>query len=55
MAGGLFKPAHTILGADIAGRVEAVGKRVTQFQPGDEVFGIYPDVIGAGLPSSLCA
>ena len=36
---GLLKPKHAILGSDIAGRVEAVGKRVTQFQPGDEVYG----------------
>src|SRR5215471_16789214 len=39
MAGGLLKPKHQILGAAIAGRVEAVGSNVTQFQPGDEVFG----------------
>jgi NADPH:quinone reductase-like Zn-dependent oxidoreductase len=37
--GGLRKPKHTILGTAIAGRVAAVGKAVTQFQPGDEVFG----------------
>ncbi|MGD1906895.1 MAG: NAD(P)-dependent alcohol dehydrogenase [Leptolyngbyaceae cyanobacterium] len=37
--GGLFKPKYPILGNDIAGRVEAVGKDVTQFQSGDEVFG----------------
>jgi NADPH:quinone reductase-like Zn-dependent oxidoreductase len=37
--GGLFKPGHHILGSDIAGRVEAVGKNISDFQPGDEVFG----------------
>lgn len=36
---GLLRPKHPVLGADIAGRVEAVGKDVTQFQPGDEIFG----------------
>src|SRR2546423_8499861 len=39
MGFGLLKPKHTILGAAMAGRVEAVGRNVTQFQPGDEVFG----------------
>jgi len=34
-----FKPAHRVLGADIAGVVEAVGVGVTQFAPGDAVFG----------------
>lgn len=38
-SGGLFKPKWKILGSDIAGRVEAVGSNVTQFRPGDEVFG----------------
>jgi len=37
---GLRKPRNPRLGADIAGRVEAVGNNVTQFQPGDEVFGV---------------
>ncbi|MBS4196493.1 NAD(P)-dependent alcohol dehydrogenase [Lederbergia citri] len=36
---GLLQPKYTIPGGDIAGRVEAVGKDVTQFKPGQEVFG----------------
>ncbi len=39
MGAGLLKPKNKILGVDIAGQVETVGKDVTQFQPGDEVFG----------------
>jgi 2-desacetyl-2-hydroxyethyl bacteriochlorophyllide A dehydrogenase len=39
---GLLKPKNTKLGADIAGRVEAIGRNVTQFQIGDDVFGSMP-------------
>jgi NADPH:quinone reductase-like Zn-dependent oxidoreductase len=39
MGGGLLKPKIRIPGAEVAGRVEAVGRNVKQFQPDDEVFG----------------
>ena len=37
--GGLIRPKNPVLGADFAGRVEAVGSSVRQFEPGQEVFG----------------
>jgi NADPH:quinone reductase-like Zn-dependent oxidoreductase len=36
--GGPFRPRHHILGSDIAGRVEAAGRRATLFRPGEDVF-----------------
>ena len=36
---GLLKPKNKVLGIDLAGRVEAIGANVKQFQPDDEVFG----------------
>ncbi|HZJ24784.1 MAG TPA: NAD(P)-dependent alcohol dehydrogenase [Anaerolineales bacterium] len=44
MGEGLRKPKNPKLGADIAGQVEAVGMNVTEFKPGDKVFG----AVGAG-------
>jgi len=46
LAGGLLKPKTKILGGDVAGRVEAVGKNAKQFQAGDEVFG---DISDSGM------
>jgi len=43
---GLLKPKTKILGCDIAGQVEAVGRNVKQFQPGDAVYG---DISGCGF------
>src|SRR5215211_7986181 len=36
---GLRKPKDRVLGCDVAGQVEALGKDVTMFRPGDDVFG----------------
>src|SRR5436190_6740047 len=37
---GLRKPKNTCPGSDFSGTVEAVGRNVTEFRPGDEVFGV---------------
>ena len=39
---GFFEPKKPTLGVDVAGRVVAVGSKVTLFKPGDEVFGTAP-------------
>ena len=39
IGGGIFKPGIPVLGADVAGVVEAVGDQITNWQPGDRVFG----------------
>jgi NADPH:quinone reductase-like Zn-dependent oxidoreductase len=54
MLNGLFKPKRKILGSDIAGVIEAVGKNVTKFKTGDAVYG---DLSGqwGGFAEYVCA
>ncbi len=52
---GLLKPKYKILGGDIAGRVEAVGRNVKLFQPGDEVFGDLCQCGWGGFAEYVCA
>lgn len=54
--GGLLRPKNQILGGDVAGRIEAIGRSVTQFKPGDEVFGYLPSATGRGtFAEYVCA
>lgn len=55
MTGGPRRPKHTILGADVAGVVAAVGPGVTQFQPGDAVYGDLSGVGSGGLAEYVSA
>ncbi len=55
MPGALLKPAARILGVDLAGRVEAVGKDVRQFRPGDEVYGYLSLESGGTFVEYACA
>ncbi len=56
MMAGLFKPTKiTILGCDIAGQVEAVGKDVTRFRTGDAVFGDLSGCGFGGFAEYVCA
>jgi len=52
---GLLKPRFPVPGADIAGRVEAVGKKVTKFKPGDDVFGDIAEFGWGAFAEFACA
>ena len=52
---GLLKPKNRIPGSDIAGRVEAVGRNVQKFVPGDEVFGDISGCGRGGFAEYVCA
>jgi len=54
--GGFLQPKNKILGADVAGQVEAVGSNVKQFKPGDVIFGYLPSSTGRGtFAEYVCA
>ena len=55
LAWGLLKPKITVLGEDIAGEVEAVGKDVRQFKPGDLVYGCLAPCGNGGFAEYACA
>ncbi len=55
MGVGFLKPKNKILGSDIAGRVEAIGKNVKQFKPGDDVFGDLSVCGWGGFAEYVCA
>ena len=56
MPGGFLQPQNKILGGDVAGLIEAVGRYVKQFKPGDEVFGYLPSATGRGtFAEYVCA
>ncbi len=53
--GGLLKPNIEILGFDVAGKIAAVGKDITQFKPGDEVFGDLSECGFGAFAEYVCA
>ncbi len=52
---GLFRPKYKILGADFSGVIDAVGAKVKQFQPGDEVFGDVANYRWGAFGEYLCS
>jgi NADPH:quinone reductase-like Zn-dependent oxidoreductase len=53
---GILRPKKTkILGCDIAGRIETVGRNIKQFHPGDDVFGDLCKGFGGGFAEDVCA
>lgn len=52
---GLLKSKHKILGCDIAGRIEAVGRNIKQFHIGDDVFGDLCEGSWGGFAEFVCA
>jgi NADPH:quinone reductase-like Zn-dependent oxidoreductase len=53
LIGGMLKPGTPILGSDVAGIVEAVGRDHSQFKPGDQIFGEMPGYCG-GFAEYAC-
>lgn len=51
---GLLKPRVAVLGAEVAGVVEAVGRRATRFQPGDRVYGDLSEAGFGGFAEYVC-
>ncbi|MGD0817088.1 MAG: NAD(P)-dependent alcohol dehydrogenase [Methanomassiliicoccales archaeon] len=55
MSSGLLRPKNKIPGSDVAGQVEAVGRNVKRFQPGDKVFGNLSRCGRGGFAEYVCA
>lgn len=54
LTSGVLKPKWNIIGADFSGTVEAAGKNVTKFKPGDEVFGDLSENNWGGFAEYVC-
>jgi NADPH:quinone reductase-like Zn-dependent oxidoreductase len=55
VGGGILKPTKKIIGIDVAGRIEAVGNKVSNFRVGDEVFGDLSEGNWGGFAEYTCA